>query len=118
MTQTSTTEHIIDATDKAVGRVATEVVRLLRGKDSVAYQPHILSKNVVRVQHVSHLKMTGKKDVQKRYFRYSGYPGGITSRSVRELQQQKPGEILRLAVLGMLPDNRLRKQMIKRLIIE
>jgi len=108
----------IDATDQAVGRLATKVATFLRGKHNPEYQPHIDAGDVVEVSNIDKLKFTGKKLDQKRYYSYSGYPGGLKEKKMSDLNEKDPGEILRRAVRKMLPATRLRTGMLKRLIIK
>ena len=108
----------IDATNQVLGRLASRIALLLRGKDSPKFQPHILSEEEVVVSNVDKIKFTGRKLEQKKYFHYSGYPGGIRERTMGEIFAKDPKEVLRRAVFGMLPKNRLRKEMIKHLIFK
>lgn len=109
--------HTINAEGKAVGRLATEIALILRGKNKPEYVPNEDLGDVVRVSNIDKLKYTGKKLEQKEYYRYSGYPGGLKTTKIKELVDNNPGEILRRAVRKMLPETRLRKGMMKRLII-
>jgi len=110
--------HKIDAENKTVGRLATQIAAFLRGKNKPEYEPHIDNGDIVEVFNIGKLKFTGKKLDQKKYFRYSGYPGGMKEIKMSNLNKSKPGEILIRAVREMLPDNKLRKGMMKRLIIK
>jgi len=110
--------HKLDATDMTVGRLATQIAVFLRGKNKPEFEPHIDNGDIVEVSNVDKLKFTGKKLEQKKYFRYSGYPGGLKETKLSDLAKNNPAEILRRAVREMLPDNRLRKNMLKRLIIK
>lgn len=105
----------IDATNQSLGRLASRVASILRGKTSPGFQPHILSREKVEVQNVDKIKFTGHKFEQKKYYHYSGYPGGLRERKVKDVFEKNPKEVLRRAVFGMLPKNRLRKEMIKNL---
>ncbi|MBI2003759.1 MAG: 50S ribosomal protein L13 [Parcubacteria group bacterium] len=105
----------IDATGQSLGRLASRIALILRGKTSPKFQPHILSGEKVVVQNVEKVKMTGRKMEQKKYYHYSGYPGGLSEKKVKDVFQENPSEVLRRAVFGMLPKNRLRKEMIKNL---
>ncbi|MDD4332752.1 MAG: 50S ribosomal protein L13 [Patescibacteria group bacterium] len=107
----------IDATDKAVGRLASQIAIILRGKNKPEYTPNIDAGDIVEVANISKLKFTGKKLEQKKYYRYSGYPGGIRVTKMKDLKEKNPGDILMRAVKQMLPANRLRNGMLKRLII-
>ena len=105
----------INAENQILGRLASRIALILRGKHSPAFQPHILSKEKVVVSNVDKIRFTGKKLEQKKYFHYSGYPGGLREKRMKEVFEKNPNEVLRIAVLGMLPKNRLRKEMIKNL---
>lgn len=107
----------IDATDKVLGRLATQVATLLRGKNKATFQPHIDGGDAVVVLHIAQVKFTGQKINQKVYHRYTGYPGGLKTESMSRLMKDNPAEVFRRAVYQMLPDNRLRKGMMKRLHI-
>ncbi|MDO8663656.1 MAG: 50S ribosomal protein L13 [Candidatus Wildermuthbacteria bacterium] len=107
--------QIIDATGKVLGRLATEIVALLRGKNKTDFAPYKDIGDFVIVKNVEKLKITGKKMEQKKYFHHSGYLGSASETSMKELFFSAPGEVLRKAVFGMLPKNKLRVKMIKRL---
>ena len=102
----------------AVGRLATQVVNFLRGKNKAEFQPHLDLGDIVEVSNIDKLKFTGKKLDQKQYHHYSGYRGGLKSKSLSEVFAKNPGDVLRRAVLQMLPPIKLRTAMIKRLIIK
>lgn len=104
----------IDASDKAVGRIATEIALILRGKNKAEYLPHIDMGDIVRVINIDKLKFSGKKIEQKKYYKYSGYPGGLKTKKIADL---KPADILKRAVRDMLPPTKHRVNMLKRLII-
>jgi len=108
----------IDAKDKILGRLATEIVVILRGKNSASFLPHKASSNRVEVANADKLKVSGNKASAKLYWHYTGYPGGIKSESYEMLHQRNPALILRRAVFGMLPKNRLRASMMKNLVIK
>jgi len=110
--------HKLDATDQVLGRLATKIAVLLRGKHKVTWQPQIDGGDIVEVSNVLKIKLTGKKFENKKYYRYTGYQGGLKTTTPKKLQEEKPGEILRKAVYNMLPKNRLRAPMMKRLIIK
>ena len=110
-------KYNIDASNKILGRIATDVAILLRGKNKAEFLPYVDSGNVVEVSNIEGIKISGNKAEAKIYWRYSGYPGGIKKRTYRELSEIDSGEALRRAVYGMLPKNRLRAKMMKRLII-
>jgi large subunit ribosomal protein L13 len=109
--------HKIDATDKAVGRLASSIALLLRGKNKPEYEPRIDQGDIVHVENIKKLKFTGKKLDQKKYFHYSGYPGGLKTKKMSEVFIVNPRDVLKRAVKQMLPANRQREDMMKRLII-
>jgi len=108
---------VIDATDKTLGKIATQVANLLMGKHKPIYAPHIDTGDYVVVINAGKVKVTGKKAEQKIYYRHSGYPGGLKSQSFEELFSKDPVRVMELAVRGMLPHNRLGKAMFKKLKI-
>ena len=110
--------HTIDATDKVLGKLATEIAVLLRGKQRSDFRPNLDMGDFVVVKNVSKLKITGKKKEQKKYFRHSGYLGGQKEVPFKKIFKINPAEVLRKAVFGMLPKNKLRAEQIKRLKIE
>lgn len=110
--------HKIDATDKIGGRLASEIAVLLQGKHKASYEPHIDGGDIVEVTNVKDMKFSGKKLEQKFYHRTTGYPGGIRSKQLKDMMINDPSEVLHKMVYNMLPKNRLRAHMIKRLIIK
>ena len=110
--------HTIDATGKVLGRLASEIATLLRGKHKPNFLPYKNMGDFVIVRNVEKLKITGKKMEQKKYFTHSGYPGGWKEIPLKILLEKDPAKVLKKAVFGMLPKNRLREKMIKRLKIE
>jgi len=105
---------VVDATGQTLGRLATQIADALRGKRKPEYTPHIDTGDFVIVVNAEKVHVTGNKRTEKRYYRHSGYPGGLKSRSFEEMIQRRPEEVIRLAVKGMLPRNRLaRKQLTK-----
>jgi len=110
-------QHIIDATDKAVGRIATNIATILRGKNKPEFEPHMDCGDVVEVKNIEKLIFSGKKMEQKKYYRYSGYQGGLKETKLKDLFEKNPGEVLRKAVREMLPPVRFRTNMLRRLII-
>lgn len=110
--------HEIDATGRAPGRVATEVAMILRGKNKADFAPHIDNGDFVVVNNASKVKFTGKKLVQKDYHHHTMYPGGLKTKSMKKTFEDDPTEVIRKAVNGMLPKNRLRGEMMKRLTIK
>jgi large subunit ribosomal protein L13 len=110
--------HTIDATEKSLGRLASEVAALLIGKNKTDFARNVLSGNTVTVVNAAKLKVTPKKLQEKFYKRYSGYPGGLKELSMAQVVEKKGyGEAITIAVKGMLPDNKLRKGMLKALTI-
>ena len=107
--------HVIDASSKPLGRVATEVAGLLRGKHKPNYAPHLDMADFVVVVNASKIQVTGRKLLQKRYYRHSGYPGGLTSVWLEKLLQTKPERVMEHAVRGMLPKNKLGRQLYRKL---
>jgi len=108
---------LIDAKDKVLGRLASEIAKRLRGKHKPIYTPHVDTGDFIVVINAEKIRLTGKKLDKKMYYRHSGYPGGIKSFTARKLLQKKPEELLRLAVKGMLPKNSLGRKMLKKLKI-
>ena len=104
--------HKLDATDQAPGRLATEISKLLQGKNKVDWSPEKDNGGIVEVINVDKIKITGKKLEQYTYYRHSGFPGGLKERKMKELT---PEEIVKHAVWKMIPKNRLRTPRIKRL---
>lgn len=106
-----------DASGKVLGRLATTIAMNLMGKTSATYVPNVDLGNNVVVTNVAGLKVTGKKYEQKEYFRHSGWPGGIHKKTMREMWEKDPAEVLRAAVSRMLPKNKHRTNRMKRLSI-
>jgi large subunit ribosomal protein L13 len=105
-----------DAENKTIGRVASEVAKALMGKDSADYQPNVVIKNKVQIKNASKAKINMKKLATKKYQWYTGYPGGLRERTLQEMIDKKGyGEIFKKAVYGMLPDNKLRSERMKKL---
>jgi large subunit ribosomal protein L13 len=106
--------YVIDAEGKTLGRLATQIADALRGKRKPEYTPHCDTGDFVIVVNAEKIVVTGNKRAEKRYWRHSGYPGGIRSRTLGEMLERRPEEVIRRAVRGMLPRNRLaRKQLTK-----
>jgi large subunit ribosomal protein L13 len=99
--------YVVDAEGQTLGRLATRIADVLRGKTKPQYTPHIDTGDFVVVVNAEKIGVTGKKLDQKRYYRHSGYPGGLRSRTLREQLERRPTEVLRVAVKGMLPKNKL-----------
>lgn len=110
-------EQTIDATGQTLGRVASVAATYLRGKHRPTFTPNADAGAIVHVIHASQIRFTGTKPTSKRYHRYSMYPGGLKSRTLAEQWAREPARVIRDAVYGMLPPNRLRIRMIKRLTV-
>lgn len=110
--------HTIDATGKILGRLATEIAVLLRGKHKPDFVPYKDMGDFVVVKNVDKIKVTGKKIEKKKYYHHSGYLGGLKEIPLKKLFEKNPAEVLRKAVWGMLPNNKLRPEQIKRLKFE
>ena len=105
---------VVDAAGKTLGRLATQIADLLRGKGKPEYTPHVDTGDFVVVINAEKIAVTGKKLADKRYYRHSGYPGGLRSRTLGDMLERRPEEVIRRAVRGMMPRNRLaRKQLTK-----
>lgn len=111
------TWHHFDANDQILGRMATEIAKILSGKNKPNYVPYLDNGDFVVVTNAAKVKVTGKKASQKVYFRHSGYPGGDKKETFDKLIQRRPEEIIRHAVKGMLPKTRLGDKMIKKLYV-
>ena len=109
--------HKLDASGSTVGRLATRIATLLRGKHKPEFQPHLDLGDIVEVANASKLKFSGQKLSQKQYHHHSGYIGGLKSKDMSAVFAKNPGEVLRRAVKDMLPPIKLRNGMMKRLII-
>ncbi len=109
--------HLIDAKGKVLGRLATEVAKLLVGKHKVAYTPHMDMGDYVVVVNARGVELTGKKEKQKVYRRHSGYPGGFKEVKYEKLIAEQPYKVIELAVSRMLPKNRLQSKRLRRLKI-
>ena len=107
--------YLIDGEGKTVGRVATKIAALLRGKEKPQFTPHADTGDFVIVVNADKLNFTGRKWGQKRYYWHTGYPGGIKSITAEDLSKKHPEEIIKKAVLGMLPKNKWQKKLITRL---
>jgi len=109
--------YLVDADGKTLGRLATQIADTLRGKTKPQYTPHVDTGDFVVVVNCEKIAVTGKKLDEKRYYRHSGYPGGIRSRTLREQLDRRPTEVLRKAVKGMLPRNKLARAQLTKLKI-
>jgi len=107
--------YVVDAEGQTLGRLATRIADALRGKGKPTYTPHVDSGDFVIVVNAEKITVTGNKLDQKRYYRHSGYPGGLRSRTLREQLDRRPTEVIRTAVKGMLPRNRLARRQITKL---
>ncbi|HPL93116.1 MAG TPA: 50S ribosomal protein L13 [bacterium] len=107
--------HKIDATGQAVGRLASHIAMLLRGKNKPSFTPNMDEGDIVEVSNVELMKITGKKLEQKVYRKHSGFPGGLKEVSMKKLMSEKPFDVLRNAVSKMLPKIKFRDDMMKRL---
>ncbi len=107
--------HTFDAKGKILGRLATEVAILLHGKHKPDFQPNKDMGDFVTIKNVDQIRFTGKKMEKKKYYRHSGFPGGLKEISLKKLFAKNPAKVFKMAVLGMLPKNKLRQKQIKRL---
>ncbi len=109
--------YVVDASDKIVGRLATKIATILRGKHKPVYTPHVDTGDFVVVVNAEKIKFTGNKLDQKMYYRHTGYIGGLKERTAKEMLEKNPEEIIRHAVKGMLPKGRLGRKLLKKLKI-
>ena len=107
--------RLIDATGKSLGRLARDVAVALQGKDKPTYTPHVLTGDHVVVVNMGKVRITGDKLLQKTYYRHSGYVGNLKSFILRDMLEDHPDRVLQLAVKGMLPRNKMGREMLKRL---
>jgi large subunit ribosomal protein L13 len=107
--------YLVDADGKTLGRLATRIADTLRGKDKPQYTPHVDTGDFVVVVNAEKVAVTGNKLDDKRYYRHSGYPGGIRSRTLRDELERRPAEVIRKAVKGMLPRNKLARAQLTKL---
>lgn len=105
----------IDATDRPLGRLAAEIATILRGKNKPTFQPNKDEGDLVVVKNIGQIKFSGKKFEKKKYYHHTRYPGGLREIPLKDLFAKNPAEVLKKAVWGMLPKNRLRSEQIKRL---
>ena len=108
---------VVDAEDKTLGRLATEVASVLKGKHKPTYTPHVDSGDYVIVINAEKINLTGKKWDQKLYYKYSGYSGGLTSRTAKETMEKFPTRMVEKAIQGMLPHTKLGRSMAKKLFV-
>ena len=109
--------YVVDATDMTLGRLASEVAKVLRGKNKPIFTPHIDTGDYVVVVNADKIKVTGKKMDQKVYYHHSDYVGGMKEQTLKEKMAKKPEDVIYLAVKGMLPKGPLGRQMIKKLYV-
>ena len=109
--------YLVDAEGQTLGRLATQIAERLRGKGKVAYTPHVDTGDFVVVVNAEKIHVTGNKLDEKRYYKHSGYPGGLRERTLREQLNRQPTEVLRKAVKGMLPRNKLGRAQLTKLKI-
>ena len=109
--------YLIDATNAVVGRLATVISKIIRGKNKTTYTPHMDHGDFIIIKNVEKLKFTGKKFENKKYYRHTGHPGGIKESTPEKLSSKKPEEILKLAVKRMLPDGPLAKKQLGKIKI-
>lgn len=107
--------YLVDATDKTLGRLSTEIARRLRGKHKPIFTPHVDTGDYIVVINAEKIRVTGNKTTDKMYYHHTGYPGGMKQASFREMIERSPERVLELAVKGMLPKNPLGRAMIKKL---
>ena len=110
--------HTINARGRSLGRLAVQAANFLRGKEKGEFAPHKDVGDFVIVQNFKKIRFTGKKSLQKKYYAHSGYLGNLHTKTLQELFEKQPKEVLRKAVFGMLPTNKLRSHQIKRLTVE
>jgi large subunit ribosomal protein L13 len=108
---------VVDASGRTLGRLATQIADALRGKRKPEYTPHCDVGDFVIVVNAEKISVTGNKREQKLYHRHSGYPGGLKTRTLDDMLERRPQEVIRLAVKGMLPRNRLARQQLRKLKI-
>ena len=109
--------YVIDATDVTLGRLASKVARMLRGKHKATYTPHIDCGDYIIITNASKVKLTGDKLNKKLYYNHSGYTGGLRTRTAKEMVSKYPVEMVETAIRGMLPNGRLGRQMYKKLFV-
>jgi len=111
------TWYLVDADDKILGRMATKIANLLRGKEKAIFTPHVDTGDFVVVINAAKVKLSGRKEQQKSYARHTGYPGGLRVEPVARVRVRHPERMIEYAVAGMMPKNRLGKAMLKKLKI-
>jgi large subunit ribosomal protein L13 len=106
---------VVDATDRVLGRLATEIARRLRGKHKPEYTPHVDTGDYIVVINADKVRLTGRKETDKVYYRHTGYPGGIRERTAAQMRETHPERMIEIAVKGMLPRNPLGRAMFRKL---
>lgn len=109
--------YVVDAAGQTLGRLASQVAAILKGKHKPSYTPHVDTGDHVIIINAADIKLTGNKLKDKKYYRHSGYPGGLKERTAEQMLEKSPEKVLELAVKGMLPKNSLGRQMFKKLHI-
>lgn len=109
--------HLVDLKGKTLGRVSTDIAKLLMGKSKPYFVRNLDCGDYVVATNAKEVKTTGKKEEKKIYYRYSGFPGGLRKETMAKLKARKPEEVIRHSVKGMLPQNKLRDRMLKRLFV-
>lgn len=109
--------YLVDAKGKTLGKLATEVAQVLRGKNKPTFAPHVDCGDYVVVVNAKDIKLTGAKAMQKKYYRHSRYPGGLKEETAGEVMEKNPGKVLERAIRGMIPPNKLRSQILTKLKI-
>ena len=107
--------HVIDASGQILGRLCSQISRTLQGKHKAAYTPHVLTGDYVVVINASKIRVTGRKLLQKTYYRHSGYTGNLKSTILRDMLEKHPDRVIKLAVKGMLPTTKRGREMMRRL---
>lgn len=109
--------HLVDLKGKILGRISTQIANLLMGKSKPYFVKNLDCGDYVVTINAVEIKTTGKKEKQKKYYKYSGYPGGLKTETLGNLRQRKPQDVIIHAIKGMLPQNKLRDRMLKRLFV-
>lgn len=109
--------HLIDAKGKILGRLSSDIAKILSGKNKVSYVTNVDNGDYVVVINAKNVTLSGKKETQKNYFHHSGFPGGLKSQTVSQIRKKSPGTLIRHAVAGMLPKNKLGKAMVRKLFV-
>lgn len=109
--------YVIDLEGKTLGRASTKIANILRGKDKPIFSPHVDCGDYVIILNAQKVHLTGNKMENKMYYRHSGYPSGLKTKNARDMIESKPEDVIRKAVYGMLPKNKLRRRIIEKLFI-